>query len=203
MINRIVSTLQNLLRLNRATESLLIDIIASYSPWLAPIVPALMTYQNMVTHLGFPHWAGLAGAAVVETLGLSSVQTTITFWSWNSMRSKSAPRAPLALAVFTGLFYLATVLTVNAMLDNTAPIYRIAKALLSSLSLCAGVILALRAGHAQRLADMDQQRQQRREERAAVRLAKVARSTPVVPPPFPSNGNGHKPLVRRQPESIQ
>ena len=60
MINRIVKTLHELLRLNRATESLIIDVIASYSPWLAPLVPAYMTYQHMTGLLDFPRWAALA-----------------------------------------------------------------------------------------------------------------------------------------------
>lgn len=172
MIARIVTMLEALLKLNRATENLFIDIVASYSPWIAPLVPAYMTYQNMTGYLAFPGWAGMAGAVCVETLGLSAIQTAVSFWQWNDSRQKSSPKAPVILAVVTGGFYLVTVLTVNAMLDNTPGLYRLAKALLSSLSVCAGVILALRAGHARRVSEAEQERQERKAERAALRLEK-------------------------------
>ena len=120
MIRRIVTMLEGLLKLNRATENLLIDIVASYSPWVAPLIPAFMTYQNMTTHLAFPRWAGLAAAVCVETLGLSSIQTAVSFWQWNDSRLKADPKAPVLLAILTGGFYLLTVLTVNAMLDDTS-----------------------------------------------------------------------------------
>lgn len=134
MIAKIVTMLESMLRLNRATENLLIDIVASYSPWIAPVVPAYMTYQNMTTHLGFPTWAGLAAAVCVETLGLSSIQTAVSFWQWNDSRQRTDPKAPVVLAILTGGFYLTTVLTVNAMLDSAPGVDRLAKALLSSLS---------------------------------------------------------------------
>jgi len=174
MINRIVKSLESLVRLNRATENLLIDVVASYSPWVAPVVPALMTYQNMITYLGFPTWASWAAAICVETLGLSSIQTAVSFWQWNDNKQKADPKAPVLLAILTGGFYLLTVLTVNAMLDNSPGVYRLAKALLSSLSVCAGVILALRAGHARRMAETEQARQERKAERAARRAERVA-----------------------------
>ena len=200
MITRTVTILESLLKLNRATENLLIDIVASYSPWIAPLVPAYMTYQNMTGYLDFPAWAGFAGAVCVETLGLSSIQTAVSFWQWNDSKGKTEAKAPVILAILTGGFYLATVLTVNAMLDNAPGIYRLAKALLSSLSVCAGVILALRAGHARRITETEQERQARKAERAALRLEKRAvrplQPTGEVTFPFPQpvkvsgNGNG-------------
>lgn len=199
MINRIVKSLESLVKLNRATENLLIDVVASYSPWVAPVVPALMTYQNMITHLGFPAWASWAAAICVETLGLSSIQTAVSFWQWNDSKSKSDPRAPVMVAILTGGFYLLTVLTVNAMLDDAPGVNRLAKALLSSLSVCAGVILALRAGHARRMAETEQtkldrkvERAIRRAERVAIHSAKPAiKVTDPLPQTLQVPGNGH------------
>ena len=187
MIAKIVTMLEGLLKLNRATENLLIDIVASYSPWIAPLVPAYMTYQNMTTRLGFPIWAGLAAAICVETLGLSSIQTAVSFWQWNDSRQKVDPKAPVMLAILTGGFYLATILTVNAMLDNAPGVYRLAKAVLSSLSVCAGVILALRAGHARRMSEAERAKLERKAERAALRAEKAAmlsRPATMVENPF-------------------
>ena len=197
MITRIVTMLESLLWLNRATENLLIDIVASYSPWVAPLVPAYMTFQNMMTHLAFPVWASIAGALCVETLGLSPIQTAVSFWQWNDSKGKSDAKAPVFLAVLTGGFYLLTVLTVNAMLDDSPVVYRLAKALLSSLSVCAGIILALRAGHVRRTSEAEQARQERKAERAILLAEKAARThTPASELPFlhpvriGGNGNG-------------
>lgn len=190
MITRIVTFLESLLKLNRATENLLIDVVASYSPWVAPIVPAFMTYQNMTTRLGFPAWAGMAAAVCVETLGLSSIQTAVSFWQWNDSKGKSDPKAPVLLAVLTGGFYLLTVLTVNAMLDDAPGVYRLAKALLSSLSVCAGVILALRAGHARRQSLTEQARIERRAERAALRAVRSHAQASESPLPVIIGKNG-------------
>ena len=173
-------------------------MVASYSPWVAPLVPALMTYQNMITHLGFPAWAAWAAAICVETLGLSSIQTAVSFWQWNDSKSKSDPKAPVMVAILTGGFYLLTVLTVNAMLDDAPGVYRLAKALLSSLSVCAGVILALRAGHARRMAETEQARLDRKAERQEKRTGRVVTSPvkPILesidplPVPLQVSGNG-------------
>ena len=98
----------------------------------------------------------------VETLGHSSIQTAIFFWQWNDSTDKSDPKAPMFLSIFTGSFYHTTVLTVNTMLDNTPGVYRLAKTLLSSLSVCAGVIMALRAGHSRRMSETERPKQERK-----------------------------------------
>jgi hypothetical protein len=79
-----------------------------------------------------------------------------------------------------------------------------AKALLSSLSVCAGVILALRAGHTRRMSEEEQTRQKRKAERAALRAAKAIRiHASVKEPDLPflepvlmgKNGNGTRKAV--------
>jgi hypothetical protein len=142
--------------------------------WLAPIIPASMTYRNMVGELGFSEpVASFIGAAAVEFLGLSAINTAVEFWQYNEdkaarrearlaglddqKRAKAEKRkaigAPLAMAVLTGGFYIAIVITVNAILDigKADPVHVIAKILLSLLSVVAGVIIALRASHSRRL----------------------------------------------------
>ena len=150
-------------RFIRAVEGLLIDAIAATSPWLAPLIPAYMTYTSMVERLGFPVWVALAGAGVVELLGLSAVTTTVQFWSYNDRRASR--RAPVFIAALTAGFYLAVVLTVNVLMDQAPAVDKWAKGLLTSLSICAALILALRAGHARRLDDNEVERQARREAR--------------------------------------
>jgi len=95
------------------------------------------------------------------------------------------------------------VLTVNALLDDAPWLFRLAKALLSSLSVCAGVILALRAGHSRRIHEAEKAHEERKAERAAIRAKKnrrvVQAGTGEVTPfllPVQMLGNGHgKPKV--------
>ena len=184
MIDQIVNFLRNLTRFNQAVESLAVDVIASYTPWLAPAIPAYMTWQHMVSILNFPWWMGVIGALIVEFLGLSAIQTVFQFIDFNQVKRERDGSAPVAAAVLTGAFYLAVVLIVNTMLDNTPTIERVARGLLSTLSVPAGVILAVRAGQAKRLAGIDQERQERREARrvqvsatrASTQDAQVARN---------------------------
>ena len=73
-------------------------------------------------------------------------------------------------------------------------IYRLAKALLSSLSVCAGVILALRAGHSRRINETERARAEAKAERQAARAAKPPAR--VIMPPLPqaqqAGGNGRR-----------
>jgi hypothetical protein len=183
MIDRIVGSLRALLELNRAVESLLVDVVAGFSPWLAPIPVAVMSYRHMVGLLDLGPAASLAGAVCIEFLGLSAVSTCVSFWSWNADATKTTRRAPFALAMAAGIFYLAVVITLNAMLDETPTVYRIAKGLIASLSAVAAVILAMRASHARRVDETRQERDRRRIERQANRIAKQAH-------PLPVGGNG-------------
>ena len=150
-------------RFSQAVEGLLIDNIAATSPWLAPVIPAYMTWSSMSTKLGFPVWVAFAGAGVVELLGLSAVTTTVQFWDWNDGRR--ANHAPVFVSALSAGFYLAVVLTVNVIMDQAPMDQKWAKALLSSLSVCAALVLALRAGHARRLDAVEVDRQERREAR--------------------------------------
>lgn len=52
--DRAVHFLQNWKRFVNAVESLLIDVIAATSPWLAPLLPAYMTWYGMYTEMQFP-----------------------------------------------------------------------------------------------------------------------------------------------------
>lgn len=165
MIDKIIQILHAWGRLTRAVESILIDNIAATSPWLAPLLPAFMAHQAMSTHLGFPAWVSICGAVVVEFLGLASITTTFQFWDYNDSRRKLDQAAPVRFAGMAAGFYLIVVITVNVMLDPSPWLHRIAKALLSSLSVIAAIILALRAQHSRRLDGIQQERQDRKEAR--------------------------------------
>jgi hypothetical protein len=152
----------------RSLERVVIDVISAMTPWLAPLVPASMVYSNMMNDLGFDRWISLIGAAAVEFLGLSAINTAVEFWRYNEdkhyrqslrravsrRKSRKFNGAPFYVALFTGVFYIVVVLTVNAILDvGKEPIQNTAaKALLSLLSVDAGIIIAIRASHSRRTA---------------------------------------------------
>jgi len=165
VIDKIVSLLKAWQRLTRAIESLLVDNLSATAPWAAPLIPAYMAFDSMIRVLSFPLWVSIAGAVTVEVVGLSAVSTCFQFWDYNDSKKTSEQRAPMLLALGTAIFYLAIVLTVIVLLDNSPMLHKAAKALLSTLSVCAAVILALRAGHARRLQGIDDLRIERKAQR--------------------------------------
>jgi hypothetical protein len=149
---RTIVFLGSLNRFTRAIEGLVIDLIAAISPWLTPLLPAYLTYTGLVNVLRFPTWAALAAAVVIETVGLSSVVTTNQLVDYNDSRLRSEQRAPIVLSMLTAVFYLGVVLSVNVLLDGGSSVdAKITKGLLSSLSICAGIILGIRSQHARRI----------------------------------------------------
>lgn len=173
-------------QLTRDIERIGLDLLAATVTWLPPLIPAFLAAHNMIAVLQFPTWLALVGGVVVESLGLVSIHTTFQFWNWNENRREGGP-APTLLAASTGAFYLSVVLTVNVILDiGISPAVQIvAKALLSLISVPAGVVLALRAQHSRRTHDQQQKEIERREARRLARQerAKIASGTPLAQPP--------------------
>jgi hypothetical protein len=151
--------------ITRTLEGTLIDNLAATTPWLAPIVPAYIAWDHMTHVLLFPGWIAFIGAAVVEFLGLSTVITATQFWDWNDSKRKTDQTAPFWIAIIAAAFYLVIIITINVLLDNSALLNRLSKALLSLLSIVAAVIIAIRSQHARRVAILDAERQEKRRER--------------------------------------
>jgi len=154
-----LTLLQRALALNHAVYGLGIDVLAAYSPLLATLIPAWLTYHNTLNHLHFPAWVAACAAAAVEVLGISAVHTTIGFYQYNnSLTRKNDLRSPFGIALATALAYIAIVLVVNTGLDAAAgtPLVNvIAAGVLSLLSLVGALIVAVRAQHALRLTGND------------------------------------------------
>lgn len=164
-IHTVTAFLQGWSALTRALESTLIDNLAATIPWAAPCVPAYMMFHNLVTVIGFPQWVSFLAALVVEFLGLTTVSTTFQLWSWNDSRRKIDQPAPVRIAAITAGFYLLVVILVNVILDSAPFQQRLAKALLSMLSIIGAVVLAIRSQHARRLTEIEAEKGARREER--------------------------------------
>jgi hypothetical protein len=167
MVNFITRFLRGWKEITRVFEETLVDNLSATVPWLAPIIPAYIAFYNMTTVMGFSVLIGWIGAAVIEFLGLATVSTTFWLWDYNDSRRVSDQRAPVQISILTAAFYLTVVIVVNIVLDigKSPTTHILAKALLSTLSIVAAVTLSIRSQHARRLAEIQKNKDERREER--------------------------------------
>jgi hypothetical protein len=145
----------------RNVEASFVNFISAVAPWLAPLVPAYMTYWHAVDTLKFPVWVAFPAALVVEILGFSAVSTYMMFWFFNRRNKATAKKAPLPLVVFAFLFYLALIVTSNILLDATngagwAVIS--VRALFTLQTIPAALIVVARAGHKNLLSEIEKER---------------------------------------------
>lgn len=191
----------------RMLEGTLIDNLAATTPWLAPIVPAYIAWDHMTHVLLFPATISFIGAAVVEFLGLSTVITATQFWDWNDSKRKTDQTAPFWIAIIAASFYLVIIVTINVLLDDSAPLSRLSKALLSLLSIVAAIIIAIRSQHARRVATLEAERQERRQERQEKKIAAKLPKRPArqrqEKPPEKSPGMDWRSLSPTEREALQ
>lgn len=133
----------------QSVEFSLVNLVSTVAPWLAPLAPAYLSYYHMRDYLLFPNWVALSIAGVVEMLGLSTISTSLMFWNHNRRYSADKNKVPISVPVFSFLFYLGIVMTVNVMLEvsQTGTAVVLAKALLTLLTVPAAVTLAVRSMH--------------------------------------------------------
>lgn len=130
-------------------EFSVVNLVSTIAPWLAPLAPAYLSYNHMLNILHFPVEIAISIALVVEMLGLSTISTSLMFWNHNRRYSADKNKVPVIIPIFSFLFYLAIVLTVNVMLEinQTGSAIVWSKAFLTLLTIPAAVTLAVRAMH--------------------------------------------------------
>lgn len=154
-------------------ESTIIDLVSSATTWIAPMIPAYLTWYHLVKVLLFPEWIAFIGAIVVEFLGLSSITTTLQFVDYNRMKRKTDPSAPIYVPLFSTIFYFTIIVVVNILLDDTVLLIRLSKGLLVCLSIIAGLILSSRSQHAHRLINIQTEYEEKRNLRNASETQKT------------------------------
>jgi len=169
MIEKSVHFLESVQRFIKAVETVFIDTVSTVIPWLSPLVPAFMAFRAMSDVLNFPFWLAAITAGVIELLGLATINTAFSFWNYNQEKRKIDPRSPVQLAILVTLYYLIVVLVVNTMLDNSPDMHKVAKGLLSSISIVGGVTIALRASHSRRVNEIRTERERVRSMRKGVK----------------------------------
>jgi len=150
-------------------ETNLTDGIAAIGPWITPIPSAVLVANATVKDL---HWsAELAwvAAAIIESLGLTTVSTSLLLWEYNADKRKTDPDAPFLLAASLVGVYLVSTIGLTVLLDIFPDLARYAPALFPILALVGAVNLALRSGHRRRLAGIAQERADRKAERQTFR----------------------------------
>lgn len=150
----------------RNTESSIVNFLSVFAPWLAPLVPAYMTYQHSVDVLEFPQYIALPAAILVEILGFSAVSTFLAFWFHNRKNRADVKRAPIEVVVFAFMFYLALIIFSNVLLD-TFPSERWAeitvRALFTLQTIPAALIVAVRTQHRDLLSEIKTERLERQQ----------------------------------------
>ena len=150
-------------------ETNLTDGIAAFGPWITPIPSAVLVANATVKDL---HWSvelAWVAAAIIESLGLTTVSTSLLLWEYNAAKRKTDPDAPFLLAASLVGVYLVSTIGLTVLLDIFPDLARYAPALFPILALVGAVNLALRSGHRRRLASIAQDRADRKAERQANR----------------------------------
>lgn len=131
------------------TETSIVNVVSAFSPWLAPLIPAYLSYVHTQTFLNFPEPMAFITALVIEFLGLSTISTSLKFYKHNQRYKADKNKSPFWLAILAFVFYLSVVLVVNVVLSSGTYETKalIAVTLLTTLSIPAAVTIAARSQH--------------------------------------------------------
>ncbi len=147
-----------------------ITFMSTVVPWIVPLIPAYMTYSHAINprELNFPWPIALCAGISVEALGLTSMYRTFQFLEHNRKYSDAKKKSPWLIPALMYVLYLVDVLSINVIQDIYIgePTNRVwVVALLSVLSIPAGVLIAVTAVHNERVAEHQRVLAQNRENR--------------------------------------
>lgn len=149
----------------RDTENSIVNFLSAFAPWLAPLIPAYMTYQHAVDKLRFHPFFAFSGAAVVEVLGFSAVSTFLSFWFHNRRNPAESKKAPVFVVVIAFSFYLALIVFSNVLLDafpNERWAEITVRALFTLQTIPAALLVSVRTQHRELLSEMAKERAERK-----------------------------------------
>jgi hypothetical protein len=200
----------------RGAESSVVNFLSVFAPWLAPLIPAYMTYQHAIDPegLAFPWPIALAGALVVEILGFSAVNTILQFYFYNKQleremqvrvaqkrkgkkpvsrvqmrKVRSRKRAPVWVVTLAFMFYLALIVVSNVVLDSfpdAAWALPTVRALFTLQTIPAALIVAVRTQHRDLLAAIKKEQEKRAANRSET-FRKVSDKEQKVSESLPAN----------------
>jgi hypothetical protein len=181
----------------RGVENSVVNFLSAFAPWIAPIIPAYMTYQHASDTLGFPTWVALCSAVVVEILGFTAVSTFLGFWFYNRRNIAESKKAPIWIVVGAFLFYLALIISSNVLLDMfpDSKYAEIAvRALFTLQTIPAALLIAVRTQHRELLSEISKEREQKVTESKR----KVSEGEQKVSGNFPKDWRKFRPMLSDQ-----
>jgi len=98
-------------------EGSIITFVTMLIPWLAPALPAWLTFSHLTGEIGIPSVVAGAMAASVEFLGLAAIATAFAAMRHNRMDAAQKRKVSLSFPVIAYVFYVCVVLTVNVVLS--------------------------------------------------------------------------------------
>jgi predicted transcriptional regulator len=150
-------------------EKNLVKFVAKLAPWFAPVPSAFFVARSALVHLSLPLPVAIIVAAIIETLGLSTVHTALWAYDWNTHKRKTDPTAPVMLAIALGGVYVVATLGLVVFLEVWPFLSTYAPALFPALAVVGAVNLALISRQEQREADVESQKAEQRAQRRVSR----------------------------------
>jgi len=148
----IPAAINNLIHVMNSAEDLAINLISILVPWGVPLIPAYITYQHVQdpNGLNFGKPIALVAGAVVEALGLATMNTFFKFRKHNLRYKDGKNQMPTWVPVSAYIWYLLTTILVNVVFDWNSGVqwyYILAVGLFSTLSVPAGMLISVRASY--------------------------------------------------------
>jgi hypothetical protein len=163
-----------------AVEKNLVKLVAKLAPWLAPFPSAYFVARSGMTHLALPLPVAIVVAAIIETLGLSTVHPALWLADWNASKRKTDPQAPVVVAMALGAVYLVATLGLVVFLEVWPGLATYAPALFPALAVVGGVNLALISQQEHREAAVKTEKAERKAVRRARRQANRQPTSPTT-----------------------
>jgi hypothetical protein len=111
ILNKLVDTIFDFL------SSVIGNFASNIVPLLAGILPAYLTWTHIVNVLGFPNWVGLAGAGVIEFIGLGAGNELMKVWNHNRRYRDKTNQMPMFAPFLTAFWYVAIMVAFNVILE--------------------------------------------------------------------------------------
>lgn len=157
-----------------------VDRVAMIMPWAGGLIPALMTFRNAQTNLGYGLFEAALIGLVVEGIGFVTITTALDLWEiYQAEKAESSKNWGVSTPTVSGqywvavvgvLVYLFVVIAINAILDDGDIWHKLTLALMSSFGLLGGLMVALRNQMGKRLQAMAEAESRRLEQEDQERL---------------------------------
>jgi hypothetical protein len=153
-----------------------VALVARLSPWLAPLPTAWLVAVRTYEHLAWPWYIAAVAGLTIELLGLAATFTALESYTYNKMKRKNDPAAPLVLPfALVGVYFLSAELLTAGLDIAGQPVTfaKLSQAIFPALSLVGMATLAIRVDHEARVAETEAERERQRAERRAQRAERV------------------------------